>query len=757
MNFDKLKILTSAICFFCGSFLFAQQRIPSDVVISPENLAQYLNDSVKNKLSKNGKITETVLTEYFRQKFAERFFYDWHSVPSRFQQYRQLYDNESGHLSRAKELMTDFSATTSWLLPFNHPNGEAVKPHPFQHLARQHKMVDVGFAYFYDQKNPVYLQYFINQRNSLIDALKSGKYEKVEGGNGVFEVFITGYRVLNWLTAHNLFLGEKNYSDRDQLVTIATLLQHGENLYENNPKYRPGNHQTRGMSSLAMLSILLRDFKGTDLWYQRSMSILEEHLTREVNPDGFQFERSVHYHMGDIENYFYVYQLAQISQIQVSQVWKNKLQSLFTTLAKIAYPDKSAPVLQDCTDRTWAESEDISETMTLGYLLFNDPELGYFAQNRVEAGMFWFLQDKQLNLLNAIEKKKPSFSSLSFPDTRYYVMKQGWNKNDKMMIISAGLDPNKPDHQHGDMLGVQAMANGKIILPNYQVYYELPDFELFKNSLVKNVALVDNELQGKEWTPNKGKTGFGKFGILPKPQTILWQSNKDYDIFVGSHDGFKNVGVDYSRQVIFVKNDFWIIKDNFSSDKLHTYKQVWQGHYTIEKKPELLRSVFPDAMGCDILQLLPVSQVSQSGARGKQWSIVEKNDEKDFNFVTVIFPFNGYGNRINEFEVQPDLKGWKVNQLSFAAEGNRFCSISNSQNSYLLNVKKIALKNLILTFSKETDIFIQEKENAVLISALGCQQVLMNISGSISNSMNEKTIGNSTPFNPGEKITCKIK
>ncbi len=146
-------ILTSAICFFCGSFLFAQQRIPSDVVISPENLAQYLNDSVKNKLSKNGKITETVLTEYFRQKFAERFFYDWHSVPSRFQQYRQLYDNESGHLSRAKELMTDFSATTSWLLPFNHPNGEAVKPHPFQHLARQHKMVDVGFAYFYDQKN----------------------------------------------------------------------------------------------------------------------------------------------------------------------------------------------------------------------------------------------------------------------------------------------------------------------------------------------------------------------------------------------------------------------------------------------------------------------------------------------------------------------------------------------------------------------------------------------------------------------------
>lgn len=73
---------------------------------------------------------------------------------------------------------------------------------------------------------------------------------------------------------------------------------------KNNPKYRPGNHQTRGMSALAMLSILFRDFNGPDLWYQRSISILEEHLSKEVNPDGFQFERSVHYHMGDIENYF---------------------------------------------------------------------------------------------------------------------------------------------------------------------------------------------------------------------------------------------------------------------------------------------------------------------------------------------------------------------------------------------------------------------------------------------------------------------
>ena len=130
------------------------------------------------------------------------------------------------------------------------------------------------------------------------------------------------------------------------------------------------------MSALAMLSILFQDFEGTDKWFDRSMLILGQHLDKEINADGFQFERSVHYHMSDINNFFYVYQLAKISNITVDKSWEEKLRGLFTTLAKIGYPDKSAPVLQDDTDRPWSETNDISGTMTLGYLLFEDPQIG---------------------------------------------------------------------------------------------------------------------------------------------------------------------------------------------------------------------------------------------------------------------------------------------------------------------------------------------------------------------------------------------
>ncbi|MDX1700651.1 MAG: heparinase II/III family protein, partial [Melioribacteraceae bacterium] len=433
-----------------GKKRIGAESIPSDRVIKTEKLFLYLKEEVQHKLTSNGEISEQELASYFRKKFSERFFYDYKSFQNRFAIYDKTYDNRAHHLERAKDHMSKYPDSTQWLLPFTYQNGEEVNAYALRHLARQHKMVDIAFEYFYDNKNPLYIRYFKKQMQSLNDALISGTYEKIEDGNGVYEVFRAGYRVLNWLWIHNMFLNEDEYSDKNQLETIATLLQHGAHMYERNSKFRSGNHQTRGMSALAMLAIIFRDFEGTDQWHERSMARLEEHLNREINDDGFQFERSVHYHMSDINNYFYVYQLAKKSGIKVGKVWEQKLKTLFTTLTKIAYPDKSAPVLQDDTEIPWAEKNNISSVMTLGYLLFEDEDYGYFANSYVDEKSYWFISAEQLRRLENIESNIPRYGSLAFQDTKYYIMREGWDKDDKMMIISVGVDDKKPDHQHGD-------------------------------------------------------------------------------------------------------------------------------------------------------------------------------------------------------------------------------------------------------------------------------------------------------------------
>ena len=750
-------ILFLFVNIIVSNVVLSQKTIPADKVLNVKYLGGYLNADIRKEISVNNKITDEQLAEYFRQKFAERFFYDWHTFPERFDLYNSLYDNKAGHIVRANDHINKFAAKTPWVLPFTYLNGEVVNAYAVRHLARQHKMVDIALLYFYENKNPKYLHYFVDQMSSLNTALKNGKYEKMEDGNGTYEAFRAGYRVLNWLNIHNMFLGQPEYTDNDQLVTIATLLQHGSSLYEENAQFQPGNHQTRGVSALAMIAILLRDFKGADLWYERAMLRLSEHMQKEINIDGFQFERSVHYHISDIENYFYVYQLAQISKMQVDKTWETKLKSLFETLVKISYPDKTAPVLQDDTDNPWAEKNDISGTMTLGYLLFKDSVFGYFAENKVESSIYWFLNKNQLDNLNDIAKKKPVYSSLYFPDTRYYVMRNGWDNKDNMMIISAGCDSIKPDHQHGDILGVQAMANGQVVLPNYQVNYPLPDFQFFKNSMVKNVAFVDIELQGKEWKGNQGGSGFGKFAKLPHPTTILWQSNADFDIFVGSHDGFENVGVKYTRQVIGLKNDFWIVKDNFSSNTAHEYKQVWQGHYSTENIQNLLRSVFPDAAGCDIYQLSSVDKVKQDGTRGKQWSVVSKMNKENYSFITVVFPYVGFGNRIIETDISPDLKNWKQNSLAFQALGTDLRSLSKDKEAFLFNVSTISYKGINIRFSKATDLYIQIEHDKISLLSIADKLVELTVEGGKLNKVEKIDFEKSTTLKPGDKVSCTAK
>ena len=693
------------------------QKIPSKKVLKIHELSSYLNVDVKNQLLEKGDISAENLASYFREKFSERYFYNYKTVDTRIGAYSKLYPKAAeNHAVKGLDHLNKFSSNPKWKLPFNYKNGDPVNAYALRHLARQHKMVDIAFYYFNEGRNPKYINYFTRQMESLNTALHQNKFEIIEDGNGVYEAFRSGYRVLNWLQIHNLFLGEKAYSNEDQLKTIATLLQHASYLYERNKEFKPGNHQTRGLSALAMVSILLRDFVGADVWYKHSMKLLAEHLRKEINEDGFQFERTVHYHLSDIGNYFFVYQLAKNSNLKVNEYWENKLESLFTTLTQISFPDKSAPVFSDDTDTPWAEKNDISDALTLGYLLFENPTFGYFANKKLSGKMYWYASGKQLASLKNIKEIKPNFKSHSFPETGYYFMREGWNKKDKMLVVSAGLDDKKPDHQHGDILGIQAFANENVILPNYQVRYSLKDLELFKNSMTKNVAFVDNELLGKKYTSNKGGSGFGKFMQLPNPTVIGVQENNDLEVFIGSHDGFENVGVKYYRQVFNVENDFWIVKDNFSSKDKHTYKQVWQGHYSVENAPNLLRSSFSNGSGLDIYQLEKIDKVITDGARGKQWSVTSKQGNTDFNFITVLFPFSKYSDRINEEKENPKLKNWALNSNSIKSDAKQ--SLTKGSKHLLFGVSEVFVNKRKLQFSEEVDVILNITTKDVSIQSL---------------------------------------
>ncbi len=714
--------------------------VPYDHVLTESELIDLLDVNYSPKLktiqstyhSGAKEVALEKLANYFKERFSERYFFDWKNFESRFEEYNRLYpEMKENHQKTALSHLERYSVDTKWKMPFKTLLGEDVNPSLVRRLIQQKQTDDIALLYFYT-KNKEYKNFLPEHAKSLNKAFDQGLVETIEDGNGAYEAFRGANRMFNWVFAHQCLLASDEYTWQQQIVMLRTFLHTGAQLYHYNEDYREGNHQTRGMSALAMLSFLLPDIKGTDQWKERSLNTLEEHLDKEIYADGFQFERGVHYHILEIQNYFYPYQMGKINNIKLNPVWDSKMEGLFTVLTQIAMPNKKVPALQDETDYPRSEYNLIDETMALGTVLFGKPEFNHFATPKVASIYYWFLKQEQLARLENIKKVRPVIGSYALPETGYYVTRQGWDYNDCYMIISAGHTPQKPDHQHGDMLGVGAYAHGNILLPNYQVQYKRKDLHEFKNSWLKNLVVVDSIPQGRDWIGNKGGTGFGKWGELPVPKVIGWNSNEDFDFFAGSHDGYSDIGVEIYRSVHFIKDGFWIINDQLiSKNGWHSTQQVWQGHYDVKLENQFVFSIFPNGAGLDIIQLGDVADnISKASTMGKGRIVFERRFEEQANWITLLIPYERKAKQTayptGSLEVADistfNVKGWQIfSDGKYPSEVKSDAKvIIKKDNKYLfIEASEVEVnKNKISTRNQKTDLWLEFNEKG--LSVMNC-------------------------------------
>jgi len=585
------------------------------------------------------------LAGYLREQSACRYYFDWQRFGELFAAYCKRYPlKRSEHLRLAREQMTTYPADTEWMLPFRNLQGKEVTAYELRHLARQNKSRDIALMHHYE-RDTRYLHYWLAQVEDLNRAFKEGAYD--QAGNAIYENLRGGMRVQNWLFAHHVFLAALEYDEQAQLLLIRTLFHHGLMLEKGTQRYRSGNHHTKGLAALFELAVLFGDFRAAEAWRAQAIAGLTRHMHEEINPDGFQFERSVHYHIGDIDNYFRVYQLAQINQIKLPEEFILRFRRMFTALAQLARPDRRLPVLQDDTDAAYSEYNEIYIPMSAGALLFGDPLFRYFAGDAIPAELYWLTRPEQQGRLLQQSGVQPEFSSLALKESGYYCMRSGWEQNDLHMVISAGLSRIKPDHQHGDMLGVVAWANGRDILPNYQVSYNTPEYPFWKNSWVKNVALADSIPLGRKWIPNEGGSGFGKWGVLPTPQVLEWRTAPEFDYFRGTHDSYDSLGIHYFREVLFIKSGFWIIRDHFRSEGIHSWQQMWQGHYQ-RQNARCVVAQFADGSGLEIIQLdAPADTILFGVHRDKGSVLFQTRSTGNYTFTTLLHPFASGGRRID--------------------------------------------------------------------------------------------------------------
>ena len=143
-------------------------------------------------------------------------------------------------------------------------------------------------------------------------------------------------------------------------------------------------------------------------------------------------------------------------------------------------------------------------------------------------------------------------------------MRDGWTPDANYMLLDCGPHgTNNCGHAHADALAFEIAAQDErcwlirapTLIPGRK---ELRDW--FRFSAAHNALTVDGESSSVSAGPFSWST-------IAKCERHAWISRERFDYFEGKHDGYERLvpPVAHSRGVLFLKNDYWVIRDRRSN------------------------------------------------------------------------------------------------------------------------------------------------------------------------------------------------
>ena len=381
------------------------------------------------------------------------------------------------------------------------------------------------------------------------------------------------FRAISWIWALHFLKESPSLTPEVFLQILKSLYLHGRHVETFLSTYSsPNTHLTGEALGLVYLGTLFPEFKRAARWRRTGWRILLGQLGRHVGPDGVYFERSTYYHRYTTDLYLHARILGELNGVHMSAWARAQLRALLDHLLYVTKPDGATPLLGDDDGGrlVWLDERapnDFRPALATGAVLYSRPDYRYVAGAPAEDTL-WLLGTEGPQRFDRLEATPPASTSRAFQVGGYFVMRDGWTPDTNYLVIDCG--PHgvlNCGHAHADALAFELVARGRSVLidPGTHTYTgSLHWRSYFRSSAAHTTLTIDGESSSLPGGPFSWRH-------IARASLVTWTSRKRLDYFEGVHDGYARLPAPavHRRSILFLKGDYWIVRDTVVSDGEH--------------------------------------------------------------------------------------------------------------------------------------------------------------------------------------------
>lgn len=382
------------------------------------------------------------------------------------------------------------------------------------------------------------------------------------------------FRSISWLWAFYFFKDSPRLTPELFAQMVKYLYLQGRHLETYLSTYfSPNTHLTGEALGLYFLGTFFPEIEESERWKETGYRILLEALDFQVRDDGVYCEQSSHYHRYTTDFYANLLILRQLENAEIDEKHREKLNQLFEFLFFITEPNGETSLFGDDDGGRFyfldeKPANDFRPTLALGAALFGRGDLKYVAKEP-SAELLWLLGAEGVRKFDEIESNSPHATEKAFAASGFFSMRDSWGDDANFLLIDCGEHGFlNCGHAHADALSFVLSANGEPIFVDSGTYNYTSDLaarQIFRSTAAHNCLTVNGESSS---IPG----GAFSWKSVAAARMLEWRGDENSVCFRGTHDGFARFGVEYEREILFIKRGSIKLTDSVKSVKSNSYE-----------------------------------------------------------------------------------------------------------------------------------------------------------------------------------------